>query len=373
MTNKSWNRHHPPEADRADERSSARPRCLSGRQACIVLVAVLMSTQTGCSVWQLARRTMFCELNEYPQVTDARLSNQQYQRWAKQEWHRICETEGGGTYSSDYGNGFIQGFVDLVSAGGSASPPPIPPRKYWRIGYRNARGQRAIEEWYQGFEHGARVAEEGGYRDRAIIPSSVLTGIPGSQTDAEIRRSRGSRASSSNNRVIDRQNAGDQIDEEVLPEPISDELTPPPTPIGPVPDLGQLEAWEEDEGDEGRLFDEPELLAEDETVNPTVRPIQFELPGEDIELEPDETDIPPTPPWQGPSGAKSRPEQDRTDPEEFNPFRGSPIEPLDNTLQLSAPGNAASAVSKGNSADGGETGSGWQNVPISDDVWKSRP
>jgi hypothetical protein len=127
----------------------------------------------GCSVWHLAHRTLYTELRDYPQVTDGKLSCRQYQRWAKDEWRRILNETGGGGFSSDYGSGFLQGFVDQVYAGGNVQTPPMPPRKYWRVGYRNDRGRQAIEDWYAGFRHGARVAREGGYREQSVIPSSL--------------------------------------------------------------------------------------------------------------------------------------------------------------------------------------------------------
>jgi hypothetical protein len=117
-------------------------------------------------------------LAEYPRVTDGRDACQQYQRWAKQEWAQIESTQPADSRSDDYASGFIQGFVDQVYAGGKAQAPPIPPRKYWRIGYRNPHGREAVENWYRGFQHGAQVAQEKGYRQQAIIPSSVLLNGP---------------------------------------------------------------------------------------------------------------------------------------------------------------------------------------------------
>ena len=144
------------------------------RPVLVVAALGVLTCISGCSVWHLAHRTMYSELSQYPQLTDAKLSCRQYQRWAKDEWQRIIDTTGGGGYSSDYASGFIQGFVDQVYAGGNVQAPPMPPRKYWRVGYRNQRGRQAVQEWYGGFRHGAQVAKEGGYRQQAVIPSSLL-------------------------------------------------------------------------------------------------------------------------------------------------------------------------------------------------------
>lgn len=134
---------------------------------------LLIPGLVGCSPWQLARRTLYGELAEFPRVTDGRISCQQYQRWAKLEWKKIVEQNTGEPFSSDYASGFIQGFVDMVYAGGEVRTPAVPARRYWGIGYKNSEGKRATENWFNGFDHGARVAKENGYRERAVIPSSI--------------------------------------------------------------------------------------------------------------------------------------------------------------------------------------------------------
>ena len=125
---------------------------------------------------------MYSELAEYPQITDGRLACKQYQRWARDEWQQIQQDEGGAGFSGDYGSGFVQGFVDQVYAGGAVRPPAMPPRKYWRTGYRNPRGEQAVEDWYGGFRHGAHVAKAGGYRHQAEIPSSLQQALRGGCT-----------------------------------------------------------------------------------------------------------------------------------------------------------------------------------------------
>ncbi len=150
---------------------AALPRL--SRRLLLVATIGLSIGSSGCSVWHLAHRTMYSELAEYPQITDGRLACRQYRRWANDEWQRVLQEQGGQGLSSDYGSGFVQGFVDQVDAGGSVRVPSMPPRKYWRVGYRNPRGQQAVEDWYDGFRHGAGVAKAGGYRRQAVIPSSL--------------------------------------------------------------------------------------------------------------------------------------------------------------------------------------------------------
>ena len=171
----------------APAKSSARtPR---GNRMSLLLCLLWVTCSVGCSPWQLARRTLFRELNAYPRVTDGRLACAQYKLWAKKEWTEIV-AETGETYSNDYASGFLQGFVDQVDAGGKIQPPPMPPRRYWRLQYRNKHGRRAIENYYNGFEHGARVAYDNGYRERATIPSSLYmadaAAAPGTMTQESV-------------------------------------------------------------------------------------------------------------------------------------------------------------------------------------------
>jgi hypothetical protein len=136
----------------------------------------------GCTPWTLARRTLFTELHEYPRVTDGRLSSRQYTRWAKAEWREYASQHPDVSHSSDYVSGFMHGFTCQVRAGGTTDPPPVPPRRYWRVGYRNDRGDQAIQDWYAGYRHGAQTARDNGYRDRATVPSSLLYGYNQIQT-----------------------------------------------------------------------------------------------------------------------------------------------------------------------------------------------
>lgn len=202
------------------------------------VAAILLLLAVGCSPYQLAKRTLYGELAEYPRVTEGRLACQQYERWAKAEWQRIV-AESGAVYSADYASGFLQGFVDQVFAGGKAQAPPVPPRKYWRMGYRNEQGRQAIQNWYNGFEHGARVAQENGYRERATIPSSLFMS-DGTASDGAWQTLPPGSATGLNDPA--------QADRAVPSEAIGPEIAPPaiPSPAGPTsPDSTPLDSLPE--------------------------------------------------------------------------------------------------------------------------------
>jgi hypothetical protein len=78
-----------------------------------------------------------------------------------QAWKQYRPGLGHRGTSSDYASGWKQGYFE-VSTGGTGEPPAVPPRKYWSPKYQDLAGQRAIEDWYAGFQDGATVAESEG-------------------------------------------------------------------------------------------------------------------------------------------------------------------------------------------------------------------
>jgi len=73
-------------------------------------------------------------------------------------------------YSPDYAAGFECGFVEYVDRGGNGEPPAVPPQHYERGVLRSPEGQAKIEDWYNGYRHGAATARESGLREKVIIP-----------------------------------------------------------------------------------------------------------------------------------------------------------------------------------------------------------
>ncbi len=91
---------------------------------------------------------------------------------AEKAWSQLeeaCQARGR-EFSPAYHNGFVQGFVDYVEAGGTGEPPYLPPFRYRLTHWRNAEGNATIDDWYAGFRHGAAVAKESGLRQFNIIP-----------------------------------------------------------------------------------------------------------------------------------------------------------------------------------------------------------
>jgi hypothetical protein len=72
----------------------------------------------------------------------------------------------------DWERGFKDGFADYLYAGGTGLPPPVPPRDYWTTAYETEGGHRTVEDWFEGFRHGAQAARNSGYRNLVTIPTA---------------------------------------------------------------------------------------------------------------------------------------------------------------------------------------------------------
>ena len=93
-----------------------------------------------------------------------------YRQWAEQEW-QCLEQETSVPISEYYRRGFFDGFMDYTYAGGKVSPPPVPPRDFWKTIFRTDEGDAAVQQWRDGFLRGAEVAQNKGYRRRALVPA----------------------------------------------------------------------------------------------------------------------------------------------------------------------------------------------------------
>ena len=131
------------------------------------LLAVLCATQSGCTVWQLARRTVCYEPECYDLLPEEKRECEIYHGWAEAAWSATIGTQ---SVPAEFYEGFVSGFVDHVFSGGDGSPPPVPPRRFWKVEYRSDANQ--YEQWLHGFSQGAQAAIEGQYRDRITMPVS---------------------------------------------------------------------------------------------------------------------------------------------------------------------------------------------------------
>ena len=81
--------------------------------------------------------------------------------WARQAGHEQKQFFDGHQERGAFGAGFRDGYMDVAS-GGNGCPPGVPPRKYWTWKYQTPEGQAKVAAWFEGYPHGARVADEQG-------------------------------------------------------------------------------------------------------------------------------------------------------------------------------------------------------------------
>src|SRR5262249_51791269 len=75
-----------------------------------------------------------------------------------------------GAASEAFHDGFIEGFIDYVEAGGSGEPPYLPPFHFRLTEYRTPEGHAAIGDWYAGFREGSAAARASGLGELTYVP-----------------------------------------------------------------------------------------------------------------------------------------------------------------------------------------------------------
>jgi hypothetical protein len=92
---------------------------------------------------------------------------------------RIAES--GSAFSKPFYEGFLEGFIDYVEAGGTGEPPYLPPFRYRLSEHRTTEGHAAIQDWYAGFRQGAAAARASGLRELNCVP------LPGPAVPGDFR------------------------------------------------------------------------------------------------------------------------------------------------------------------------------------------
>lgn len=139
---------------------------------CALFVACV-GALSGCTVWQNVRRTVITEPFQFSWKFDRNRSLRVYSTWADQAYVEYAGRCDGHLEDNDFAAGFRDGFVDYVYAGGNGEPPPVPPRRFWRVGWRSPPGHERASQWFAGFREGAAVARAGNYRNESIVHSSM--------------------------------------------------------------------------------------------------------------------------------------------------------------------------------------------------------
>ena len=134
---------------------------------------LVVSLQTGCGVTKQIADNVVIHPLEWNRYSDALGRHLRDKTLAEEAWDEVVCRDGD-VYSRHYRRGFFDGFEDYLDLGGTGDPPVAPPRTYWRVYYQNAEGHQAIQDWFEGFRHGASVARASGVRDFVVLPLSSL-------------------------------------------------------------------------------------------------------------------------------------------------------------------------------------------------------
>ncbi len=141
--------------------------------------ALAVLSSVGCRFTDNAFHTAVLEPIQYPSYFHDKVSRIHYRKVAYDalEHERAqaraeadeydCEP-----FSPAHEQGFIDGFVDYLYAGGTGEPPPLPPRKFWNSHFQNPDGYQATIDWFHGFKHGSSAAQSSGLRQYVTIPTS---------------------------------------------------------------------------------------------------------------------------------------------------------------------------------------------------------
>src|SRR5437868_10459248 len=145
------------------------------RRLLLLSVVVLSLPGVGCQLLLTGPRNVVFEICDR---TGNLAEKCRDRKMARQAWEKERATDPGHKFSPDYVAGFEDGFVDFLEAGETAEPLPRLPDRYQKVKYQTPEGVRAIEDWVNGFRHGASVADEGGYRELVILPRSLFVVDP---------------------------------------------------------------------------------------------------------------------------------------------------------------------------------------------------
>jgi hypothetical protein len=142
------------------------------RVLCCSWLCIFSAASSGCGVAATFTRRVIIDQLAYCDSGDAFLSCARNRVLARSAWEEFEGANRDCKHSPDFASGFTRGFVDYLDFG-SANPPPIPPRRYWKVCYQSPEGHLAIDDWFAGYRSGASAAEQSGYRSYITIPTLV--------------------------------------------------------------------------------------------------------------------------------------------------------------------------------------------------------
>jgi hypothetical protein len=132
---------------------------------------------SGCALFEDANRNLLGAVTT-PIETHKEIARNR--RWADTAWQKTCVDSGPRQFSSDYAQGFKDGYAEHLFRGGDGEPPLLAPLHYRHLRYQTPQGYVAVEDWFAGYRHGAAVAHDTGARRWITGPTGLLCEPPGS-------------------------------------------------------------------------------------------------------------------------------------------------------------------------------------------------
>ncbi len=132
-----------------------------------LFVALCLQFATGCSFYTFSVHNL---IHSPADRIHDREERRQFRKLAQRRWLEIQACSPINVYSEDFADGFEDGFVDYLFAGGNGEPPGTIPWKYRTPQYDSVQGIQAIQDWIAGFRLGSQEAMASGLRDLVIRP-----------------------------------------------------------------------------------------------------------------------------------------------------------------------------------------------------------
>lgn len=137
------------------------------KRCSIALMALLPFLGAGCGFAKnIQRNVVYSPLYTLTDHAD----HHRHEQMAREAFLQMAMNFPDQEFGCDYRRGFVEGFTDYLDFGGVGEPPPIPPPSYRLFGYMTPDGLAAMEDWKNGFRHGAATGRASNLRDLVTIP-----------------------------------------------------------------------------------------------------------------------------------------------------------------------------------------------------------
>ncbi|MBA4189733.1 MAG: hypothetical protein C0467_17240 [Planctomycetaceae bacterium] len=134
----------------------------------VALAGALGPTAAGCNIAYYTAQTL---VNE-PCVVATQLSiHHSLRKQANASWKEVRGEYPRRAFTSEFHDGFVDGYVDYLEHGGNGSIPAAPPPKYTRHKhYLTEEGQCLVKDYFLGFKYGQDIAIASGKRQFLTVP-----------------------------------------------------------------------------------------------------------------------------------------------------------------------------------------------------------